>query len=543
MKNYLLSTALFGTIALVSYISPAVALSPVEVQRIAKQTTVQITGCDFGSGVIIRKEGNAYTVLTVAHNLKKSGCAVTAPDDAKYQVDRVKTFPNSVDLAVFTFTSNKVYPVAKLVDNSDLVEAMETIYVSGFPLSTAISTSIFTIVKGDVVANPATKQQGKGYSLIYSNNTLPGHSGGPVWNDRGELIAIHGQGDVDSKSQETMNDGVRVKTGYNLGITVNTFNKLAVTAGVTSNAPVVVAVKPKPLDDLIASAILKLNKRDYRGMLPDLDRAIRLLNGSATLDSQNVRLYTLRGIAKSELGDKPGATADYRRAITFNPTDTAALNGRGVAKAELGDKQGALDDLNRAIAIDPNFYKAYNNRGSIRSELGDNKGAIYDFNRAIALYPNNAVAYNDRAVSKFTLGDKQGAIDDYTRSIAIDPTDVLTYNNRGLAKYALGNKPGALDDFNRAIAIDPNYAKGYHSRATTKFSLGDKQGALDDYTRSIAIDPNYAKAYYNRSLLKTILKDKIGAIEDLKRAAQIYKQQGKTAEYQDALKQIERSGL
>jgi tetratricopeptide (TPR) repeat protein len=543
MKNYLLSTAVLGTIALVSYISPAVALSPVEVQRIAKQTTVQITGCDFGSGVIIRKEGNAYTVLTVAHNLKKSGCAVTAPDDAKYQVDRVKTFPNSVDLAVFTFTSNKVYPVAKLVDNSDRVEAMETIYVSGFPLSTAISTSIFTIVKGDVVANPATKQQGKGYSLIYSNNTLPGHSGGPVWNDRGELIAIHGQGDVDSKSQETINDGVRVKTGYNLGITVNTFNKLAVTAGVTGNAPVVVAVKPKPLDDLIASAILKLNKRDYRGMLPDLDRAIRLLNGSATLDSQNVRLYTLRGIAKSELGDKAGATADYQRAITFNPTDTAALNGRGVAKAELGDKQGALDDLNRAIAIDPNFYKAYNNRGSIRSELGDNKGAIDDFNRAIALYPDNAVAYNDRAVSKFTLGDKQGAVDDYTRSIAVDPTDVLTYNNRGLAKYALGNKPGALDDFNRAIAINPNYAKGYHSRATTKSSLGDRQGAIDDYTRAIAIDPNYAKAYYNRSLIKTILKDKIGAIDDLKRAAQIYQQQGKTAEYQDALKQLERSGM
>jgi tetratricopeptide (TPR) repeat protein len=543
MKNYLLSTAVLGTIALVSYISPAVALSPVEVQRIAKQTTVQITGCDFGSGVIIRKEGNAYTVLTVAHNLKKSGCAVTAPDDAKYQVDRVKTFPNSVDLAVFTFTSNKVYPVAKLVDNSDRVEAMETIYVSGFPLSTAISTSIFTIVKGDVVANPATKQQGKGYSLIYSNNTLPGHSGGPVWNDRGELIAIHGQGDVDSKSQETINDGVRVKTGYNLGITVNTFNKLAVTAGVTGNAPVVVAVKPKPLDDLIASAILKLNKRDYRGMLPDLDRAIRLLNGSAALDSQNVRLYTLRGIAKSELGDKAGATADYQRAITFNPTDTAALNGRGVAKAELGDKQGALDDLNRAIAIDPNFYKAYNNRGSIRSELGDNKGAIDDFNRAIALYPDNAVAYNDRAVSKFTLGDKQGAVDDYTRSIAVDPTDVLTYNNRGLAKYALGNKPGALDDFNRAIAINPNYAKGYHSRATTKSSLGDRQGAIDDYTRAIAIDPNYAKAYYNRSLIKTILKDKIGAIDDLKRAAQIYQQQGKTAEYQDALKQLERSGM
>jgi hypothetical protein len=85
MKNYLLPIALFGSIALVSDISPAIALSPVEVQRIAKQTTIQIAGCDiFGSGVIIRKNGNTYTVLTVAHNFKKSGCQMVAPDETKY---------------------------------------------------------------------------------------------------------------------------------------------------------------------------------------------------------------------------------------------------------------------------------------------------------------------------------------------------------------------------------------------------------------------------------------------------------------------------
>lgn len=544
MKNYLLSTAVFGTIALVNYISPAVALSPVEVQRIARQTTVQITGCDFGSGVIIRKDGNTYTVLTVAHNFKKSGCAVTAPDDAKYQVDRVKTFPNSVDLAVFTFTSAKNYPVAKLIDNSDRIEAMETIYVSGFPLSTAISTSIFTIVKGDVVANPATKQQSKGYSLIYSNNTLPGHSGGPVWNDRGELIAIHGQGDVDSKSQETINDGIRVKTGYNLGITVNTFTKLATSAGISNYAPVAVVAKPKPVDDLIASAIQKMSRGDYRGMLPDLDRAISLLNGSAsTLDSQNVRLYTLRGIAKFELADKKGALADYKRAIAFNPTDAAALNGRGVAKSELGDKQGALADYNRSIAINPNHADVYYHRGNDYYELGDKKRAIDDYNRALAINPNYAGIYNNRANAKSQLGDKQGAIDDFSRAIAINPNYALAYNNRGLAKYALGNKQGAIDDFNRAIAIDPNYARAYSTRAVSRNDLGDKQGALDDYNRSISIDANDAKVYYNRSLLKTILRDKIGAIDDMKKAAQIYKQQGKTAEYQDALKQLERSGL
>jgi S1-C subfamily serine protease len=228
-----------ATIPLVQTV--AVALSPVEVQKIAKQVTVQITDCGlFGSGAIIRKEGTTYTVLTVAHVVKKSGCQVTTPDDTKYPVANIKRFPNNVDLAVFTFTSN---------NNSDAVDAGETVYVSGYPLSSFISNSIFTFVKGDVVSNSSTKQQEKGYSLIYSNNTLPGHSGGPVWNDKGEVIAIHGQGDVDTNLQKTLNDGVRVKTGFNLGITVNTFVKLATIAGIGGYTPVTVAAKPRPVDD------------------------------------------------------------------------------------------------------------------------------------------------------------------------------------------------------------------------------------------------------------------------------------------------------
>ncbi len=204
-----------ATIPLVQTI--AVAKSAVEVQKISKQVTVQISDCGFGSGVIIRKEGNTYTVLTVAHAVKKSGCQVTTPDDSKYPVAKIVTFPNKVDLAIFTFTSSKTYPVAKLIANSDTVEAGENVYVSGYPVSSAIRNSIFAFVEGKAIGNSSTKQQEKGYSLIYSNNTLPGHSGGPVWNDKGEVIAIHGQGDVDTKLEKTMNDGVRGENWLQLG--------------------------------------------------------------------------------------------------------------------------------------------------------------------------------------------------------------------------------------------------------------------------------------------------------------------------------------
>jgi tetratricopeptide (TPR) repeat protein len=496
-----------ATIPLVQTI--AVAKSAIEVQRIAKQVTVKISGCGFGSGVIIRQAGSTYTVLTAAHAVKNSGCQVTTPDDTKHPVANIKTFPNQVDLAVFTFTSSKNYPVAKLIANSDLVEAGENVYVSGYPVSSAISNSIFVFIKGDVVGNSSTKQQGKGYSLIYSNNTLPGHSGGPVWNDKAEVIAIHGQGDVDNKLEKTMNDGVRVKTGFNLGITVNTFTKLATTAGIGGYTPVKVAAKPKPVDDLIASAFSKESKSDYRGVLADMNRAI-------AIDPNKARLYYSRGIAKSELDDSQGSLADFNRAIQLSPNDALAYNNRAILKkTKLNDSQGALADYNRAIQLNPNDADTYYGRGNLKqNEFNDSQGALADYNRAIQLNPNYADAYINRGNLK---DDK------------------------------LNDSQGALADFNRAIQLNPNLAEAYNNRGFLKITkLNDSKGALADYNRAIQLNPNLAQAYNNRGLLKkNKLNDRSGAIKDMNRAAKIYQQQGNTQDYQRAialLKKWQQSG-
>jgi Flp pilus assembly protein TadD len=359
------------------------------------------------------------------------------PDDSRYKITRVITFPGQIDLAIAVFTSPKNYQVAKLINNSDRVEAGENIYVSGFPISTAIGKSVFTFVKGDVVSN-STKQQDKGYSLIYSNNTLPGHSGGPVWNDRGELIAIHGQGDVESKVNTTMNADVRVKTGYNLGITINTFTKLATTVGINGYKPVDVAAKPKPVDDLIASAILKNSKGNYRGMLDDMNRAI-------AIDSQNARSYSLRGFAKSGLSDERGAVEDFDRSITLNPKDPKAYNNRANAKLELGDNQGAIDDYERAIAIEPTLSQSYTGRGNAKSKLGDNQGAIENYTKAIALNPNYAEAYHGRGNAKYMLGDKAGSIEDARKAATLYQQQGQLVTSKNIVKAIEKVMPDEVD--------------------------------------------------------------------------------------------------
>ena len=73
--SYQLPAALIGVAASIVLVQPqvAVALSPDEVGRIAKSITVRIESKNPGSGVIIKQQGNTYTVLTAAHVVERAG--------------------------------------------------------------------------------------------------------------------------------------------------------------------------------------------------------------------------------------------------------------------------------------------------------------------------------------------------------------------------------------------------------------------------------------------------------------------------------------
>lgn len=113
--------------------------------------------------------------------------------------------------------------------------------------------------------------------------------------------------------------------------------------------------------------------------------------------------------------------------------------------------------------------------------------------------------------------------------------------NSGLAKSEAGDIPGAIADYTAAIAINPNYAKAYNKRGIIHGRyLKDYPAAKADFDRAIEINPKYADAYYNRAKVRYLLKDKPGAIADYQKAADFYQKDGKTEDYQDAIKHLHR---
>ncbi|MFM7545626.1 MAG: trypsin-like peptidase domain-containing protein [Synechococcales cyanobacterium] len=342
---YTLPPVLIGTAAIV-ILQPqtvAVALQSVEVSKVAKSITVLIrgNGVFLGSGVLIQKEGNTYTVLTARHVVSGSAqYELETPDGKRYDLNgnTIKPLSSAVDLAVVGFSSGTTYSLATIGD-SNQVQEESTAYVAGFPqLSLAITEPVYTFTEGKITAN-ATRPLADGYALVYNNNTLPGMSGGLVLDANGKLIAIHGR--VEGTTEVRQTETVKLKTGFNLGIPINTFVGLApqMNIALAGVAPLVPRVIPPQLTaaDYFLQGGEKYQRKDFKGAIADYTKVIRL-------DPSYVNAYNNRGNTRSEIGDKIGAISDYNEALRLNPKDINAYNNRGATRSALGDKVGAIAD-------------------------------------------------------------------------------------------------------------------------------------------------------------------------------------------------------
>ena len=485
----------------------ALAQDASSVARIAKAITVRIEGATQGSGVIVKNEGNRYTVLTAWHVVSDSGpgeeLGIYTPDGKEHQLEQGSIQRlGQVDMAVLTFSSGGAYEVASVGDVKK-VKYDDPIYVAGFPFN---NSQNLRYEKGEVVAN-AEVGIDQGYQLLYDNKTESGMSGGVLLNADGQLVGLHGRGEKDEQSSS---GELVMKTGVNQGVPITYYNLF------DSGTPVVIAkTTATTADDYLAQA------RASSGIKGREQTVIRLAEQSLKL-RETQEGYFLRANAKNDLKDHQGAIADYNKAIAINPqADDASYYNRGTTKQHLKDYQGAITDYSKAIVINPQADDAYYNRGLSKRLLGDYQGAITDYSKAIVINPQADDAYHNRGAAKSRLGDYQGAITDYSKAIVINPQDADAYNWRGVAKTMLGDYQAAIADFNKAIAINPQHADAYYNHGLLKNKSGDHQGAITDYTKVIEINPQFADAYFERGIHKYNLKDYQGAIADFNKAIAI----------------------
>ena len=393
-KSLLLYFFIWITTLSVALISSQTQVNSEDIDKIAQtalETTVQINNSlssidsPGGSGVIIDKQNETYTVLTANHvvcsripgaNLRcrtDISYSVRTADGKDHLLDKIENIPkteNDTDIALGFFYSQEDYPVAKIGD-SDQAQLGSDIYVAGFPTTFQKfgKDRDFNFTRGAVVSRPNNIAQG--YNLVYDARTKVGMSGGPVFDLKQRVVGIHGRGDGKETTTQTETgfEKIAVKSGFNAGIPINAYKTNCQQISVCSN--------------------VKVDSSDTGE-----DPTAHINNPETARD------YYKRGLRSQSKRDYSGAIANYSKALVLNPDpDTEFLVHFNTGYVHLLAQrwQDSVDSYSQAINIEPNDAKAYSERGDARRGLEDFAGAIADYNRAVELEPSFADAYNNRA--------------------------------------------------------------------------------------------------------------------------------------------------
>lgn len=237
-----------ATVAAIVISQPAMAKSAKEVAQVAVPTTVQINNVlsadKSGSGVIIAKNGNTYTVLTANHVVKNpnSEYMIRTSKGKDHPVKSVQSLQKNQgdpDLAIAKFESEEEYAIAPISD-SDEASIGSGVYISGYPLPSEVGGATereYAFTNG-VVSN-RSQSDPSGYTMRYDAVTRRGMSGGPVFDVSGRVIAIHGQGEREGSVAVETGSGTQiaeVKTGFNRAVPINTFVAMSSQVGMDRSA-------------------------------------------------------------------------------------------------------------------------------------------------------------------------------------------------------------------------------------------------------------------------------------------------------------------
>ena len=171
-------------------------LSGSDIAKLLKASTVLVkTDGGHGTAFFVRGKSGVCTLVTAAHVVRdKSVVRLQTSDGKEREPQEIIPFEQDLDLAVMTFAPREggpcAYPPLKL-GNSETVEELAPIYVSGFPGRDGGEPSrqtIQTVVTG-------LDNLPQGYSISYTGELHGGMSGGPVLDRWGKVVAVHGLSD------------------------------------------------------------------------------------------------------------------------------------------------------------------------------------------------------------------------------------------------------------------------------------------------------------------------------------------------------------
>ena len=146
-------------------------------------------------------------------------------------------------------------------------------------------------------------------------------------------------------------------------------------------------LRPDHATALRLRAVAMLELRRYTEAVQALDAYLGRADagrGSPLL----AEAYRLRGLTRTQLGDREGALHDYTRSLDVQP-DAATHRYRGWVYLVSAAPELALADFKTALRLGDRTGDVYNGRGNVRAKLGRPHEAVRDAEEALRRGPRN----------------------------------------------------------------------------------------------------------------------------------------------------------
>ena len=250
--------------------------------------------------------------------------------------------------------------------------------------------------------------------------------------------------------------------------------------------PPVLDAKSQQIEDLVTSAIGKMDRGEWDAAMLDCTAALQV-------DEKSGRALVARGMVYNGKGEYDNAIKDFDAVTAQTGREPTMLTNRADAYAA----------RSHSLFLQGKFLEAIDSAYFATLEKGDHIGA----------HLNRAEAYVARRQY-----DK--AVNSANRAINADEKSAEAYSMRGLAYGAKGNFDQALADENKAIELDADLAVAYQRRAAAWVAKKDAVKAAADFDKAIALQPGLVDALCDRAYFYALQRDAVKALADLDLAIQ-----------------------
>ena len=306
-----------------------------------------------------------------------------------------------------------------------------------------------------------------------------GNSGGPVVNERGELVSV---------VEGFQNEPIRQ---VSMTISVN-----EVRAFYEICKPI---IDPTTAEQYLQRGQLRRNAGRYDVALADLSQALEL-------DSNLAAANVSRGWILFEQKDFETAIAEFDDALAKDGQLASAYAGRGTAHRQLGNTSAAVKDLTQAIRRDPNNADYYLRRAQCYNNNHKCAEAIADLNRALKIEPKNAVCLAVRAVALRRLDKNQEAIRDFQAALQLNPRNDVVWAEFALTLHQVGQNTDGFFAATQAIQLNSQDAAYYNVRGRCLLGLNRHEEAAADFETATQLEPSVANYFLNAGLAYNALQ-------------------------------------